>query len=522
MYVSEKFAQVNLTADPNAIKPEDRPVLSLLIQAANFLNAIYLRQVSHYNPQFKQEIEDSQSKRLIESFRIMGGPWDRFDGDKPFYGNIEKPLGAGFYPGDLTREQFEQWLADHPEDKEDFQSFVTVIRHHNDSHILQSIPYSQFYALELNQAAKRLKEAASLTTNASLKNFLNHRADALLSNDYAESDGDWIHLDSDIEVVFGPYETYEDRLFGYKATYEAFIGYRNPEETRRLQHIADIIEDMQASLPISDEMKATRTPGQSSPFVVIDLLSNAGEARVGVQTLAFVLPNDPVVIEKFGTKKVMMKNVQEAKFNAILCPIAERFLSNHALQMITFDAFFRHTILHETGHSLGPKAVKNSDETIIHALSDAYAPIEECKADTTSYYLTHWMYKRGELTLDNLKETYATMIAGFFRSMRFGLTQAHAQANAIQLNFMMENGAVTCDAEGNFDFDIDKMPDTVSKLVQTIMTIEYEGNRDKANDFLNKYAVLSPDLENRIHQLSDLPIDIVCEFDAEKPGFFEV
>jgi hypothetical protein len=169
MFVSEKFAQVVLTADPNAIKPEDRPVLSLLIQAANFLNAIYLRQVSHYNPQFKQEIEDSQSKRLIESFRIMGGPWDRFDGDKPFYGNIEKPLGAGFYPGDLTREQFEQWIADHPEDKEDFQSFVTVIRHHNDSHVLQSIPYSQFYALELNQAAKRLKEAASLASNASLR-----------------------------------------------------------------------------------------------------------------------------------------------------------------------------------------------------------------------------------------------------------------------------------------------------------------------------------------------------------------
>ena len=242
---------------------------------------------------------------------------------------------------------------------------------------------------------------------------------------------------------------------------------------------------------------------------------------VGVQTLAFVLPNDPTVIEKFGTKKVMMKNVQEAKFNAILCPIAERFLSEHALNHVSFDAFFRHTILHETGHSLGPKAVNHSEDTIIHALSDAYAPIEECKADTTSYYLTHWLYQRGELNHQDLEETYATMIAGFFRSMRFGLTQAHAQANAIQLNFFMEQGAIFCDEQGKFDYHLEKLPQAVSKLVETVMNIEYEGNRDKAQEFLKKYAILSPDLEAQLKALNDLPIDIVCEFDADKPEFFD-
>ena len=518
MYVCDKFARVHLGADINMIRPQDRPVLSHIIRASHLLNAIYLRQVSHYNPQFKQEIEDSQSKKLIESFRIMGGPWDRFEDDKPFYGEIEKPMGAGFYPSDMTREELEAWLEKHPEDRASFQDFNTTIRRTADG--LVAVPYSQTYPLELEKAAHLLREASAITDNESLRHFLISRADALLSNDYAESDGAWIHLDSDIEVVFGPYETYEDRLFGYKATFEAFVGYRNPEETKRLNHIAEIIEDMQAALPISDEMKATRQSGQSSPFVVIDLLSNAGEARVGVQTLAFVLPNDPAVIEKHGTKKVMMKNVQEAKFNAILRPIAERFLSTHALGNLSFEAFFRHTILHETGHSLGPKAVKNSTDSIIVSLSDVYAPIEECKADSTSTFLSDWLRRRGELTDKQIEETCATMLAGFFRSLRFGLAQAHARANAIQLNYLIERGAVVIDDNGFYDYRTDKFIQAITDLVTDIMNIEYNGNRDKACDFLAKYAVLSDDLVARLKQLDDLPVDIVCTFEAEKPDFF--
>ena len=490
MYVCDKFARVHLDADVSSIRPEDRPVLSHIIRASHLLNAIYLRQVSHYNPQFKQEIEDSQSKKLIESYRIMGGPWDRFEDDKPFYGSIEKPLGAGFYPSDLTREEFENWIEKHPEDREAFQSFNTTIRRTADG--LAAVPYSQTYPLELEKAAHLLREASAMTDNASLRHFLITRADALLSNDYAESDGAWIHLDSDIEVVFGPYETYED----------------------------EIIEDMQQALPISDEMKGTRQQGQSSPFVVIDLLSNAGEARVGVQTLAFVLPNDPAVIEKHGTKKVMMKNVQEAKFNAILRPIAERFLSAHALSHLSFEAFFRHTILHETGHSLGPKSVKNSSETIIHSLSDTYAPIEECKADSTSTFLSDWLRSRGELSDQQIEETCATMLAGFFRSLRFGLAQAHARANAIQLNYLLERGAVFIDENGFYDYRTEPFIKAITDLVTDIMNIEYCGDRDKANEFLAKYATLSNELTDRLKQLGDLPVDIACTFEAEKPDFF--
>lgn len=519
MFVCDKFAKVQLHADLNSIKQEDRAVLSLLIRAASFLNPIYLRQVSHYNPQFKQEIEDTHSKKLIESFAIMGGPWDRFESDKPFYSNITKPLGAGFYPADITREDFNDWVNEHPEDKEAFLSFTTLIRRREGK--LVSIPYSEAYALELEKASALLREAAGIATNPSLRKFLKLRANALLTNDYAESDAAWIQLDnSDIEVVFGPYETYEDQLFGYKATFEAFIGYRNADETRRLEHIASLVEDMQSALPISDEMKKTRQANQSSPFVVIDLLSTAGESRVGVQTLAFVLPNDPDVIEKYGTKKVMMKNVQEAKFEAILKPIAARFLAPKALEKLSFEAFFRHTILHETGHSLGPKAVKDSEDSIIHCLADTYSAIEECKADTTSMYLTDWLKNRGELNQNDLDETYATMLAGFFRSMRFGLTQAHARANAIQLNFLLEAGSVTCDETGLFDINTEKMPAAISALVQKVMEIEYNGNRDEANAFLDKYAVLSEQLSSKLNALADLPTDIVCKYDAEEPGFF--
>lgn len=519
MFVCDKFARVHLHAHLEDIKPEDRAVLSLLIRAAAFLNPIYLRQVSHYNPQFKQEIEDTHSKKLIESFAIMGGPWDRFEQDAPFYGNITKPLGAGFYPADMTREDFNAWIEEHPEDKDAFMSFTTLIRRRDGR--LVSIPYSHAYALELERAAALLREAAGMASNPSLRHYLMERADALLTNDYAKSDAAWIQLeDSDIEVVFGPYETYEDQLFGYKATFEAFIGYRNADETRRLEHIASLVDEMQQALPISDEMKETRQANQSSPFVVIDLLSTAGEAKVGVQTLAFVLPNDPVVIEKYGTKKVMMKNVQEAKFDAILKPIAERFLKPQMLEKLSFDAFFRHTILHETGHSLGPKEVRNSDDSIIHSLAETYSAIEECKADTTSMYLTEWLKNRGELTDKELEETYATMLAGFFRSMRFGLTQAHARANAIQLNYLLEAGAVSCDSDGLFEVHVDKMPLAMTSLVKKVMELEYEGSREAANAFLDKYAVLSDALSERLKSLSDVPTDIVCQYDAEAPGFF--
>ncbi len=518
MFVCDKFAPVCLRASLDDIKPEDRAVLALLIRAAAFLNPIYLRQVSHYNPQFKQEIEDTHSKKLIDSFAIMGGPWDRFEADRPFYGNITKPLGAGFYPADMTQDEFNAWIEAHPEDREAFMSFTTLIRRRDGG--LKSIPYSQAYSLELEKAAALLREAAGMVANPSLRHYLLTRAKALLTDDYAESDAAWINLEnSDIEFVFGPYETYEDGLLGYKATFEAFIGYRNADETKRLEHIASIVEDMQQALPIPAQMKATRQEGQSSPFVVMDLLSASGEARVGVQTLAFVLPNDPVVIDKYGTKKVMMKNVQAAKFEAILKPIAEPFLTPEAFGRVSFDAFFRHTIMHETGHSLGPKAVENSEDSIIHCLAEHYSSIEECKADMTSIYLTHWLYERGELTLDELHATYATMLAGFFRSLRFGLTQAHARANAIQLNYLIETGAVVR-CNGRFDLCMEKIPGAVRDLVSQIMTIEYHGNRCEAASFLEKYCVLPEDVAAKFEELSSIPVDIVCRYEAEDPGFF--
>ena len=520
MFACEKFAKVDIRTDIHAIDNEDRRVLPLLIRAAACLNPIYLRQVSSLNPQFKQEIEDTHSQRLIDSFNIMAGPWDRFEGDKPFYGTIEKPLGAGFYPSDMTRDQFEAWCASHPDDEAKLRSFTTVIRRQANGDLV-AVPYSEAYALELKKAADLLHEAARETRNPSLSNYLMLRAKALLSNDYAASEAAWIGLDSNIEFVFGPYETYEDQLFGYKATYESFVAYKIAEESARLRHIADLAEAMQLALPMSDEMRKTRTPQVPSPFVVADLLSTAGEARFGIQTLAFVLPNDPEVIGQYGTKKVMLRNIQHAKFDAILRPIAARFLSHKAMSKIGFDAFFRHTILHETGHSLGVKAVAHTGDSIIQALADVYAPIEECKADTISTFLSFWFAERGELTREALDETCATLLAGFFRSLRFGLTQAHARANAIQLNYYMAHGAVTIDGAVLFDYDIDAIGSTAKKLIAEVLDIQYEGSRQRANDFLAQYAILSPDISSRLEALNDIPIDIACQYEAERDGFFD-
>lgn len=520
MFACEKFAKVDIQTDVHAIEREDRAVLPLIIRAAACLNPVYLRQVSSLNPQFKQEIEDTHSQRLIDSFHIMAGPWDRFNDDKPFYGSIEKPLGAGFYPSDMTREAFESWCDAHPDEKDALTSFTTVVRRAADGGLV-AVPYSQAYELELKKAADLLHEASRETRNPSLARYLKSRAEALLTNDYAQSEADWIALDSNIELVFGPYETYEDRLFGYKAAFEAFVAYKNREESARLERIAALIDEMQDALPLTDAMKSTRAAQAPSPFVVADLLSTAGEARVGIQTLAFVLPNDPEVVQKYGTKKVMLKNVQHAKFEAILRPIAARFLSPQAIQNLSFEAFFRHTILHETGHSLGVKAVENSEASIILALADAYSPIEECKADAISTFLTFWQASRGELQPSDVEATCATLLAGFFRSMRFGLTQAHARANAIQLNYYLENGAVFCDAHGLFGYEIEKIGETTRKLIAEIEQIQYSGDRARAYRFLERYAVLSQDLTERLEKLSDLPIDIACRYEAEQNGFFD-
>ncbi|MCL2326279.1 MAG: peptidase [Proteobacteria bacterium] len=520
MHACDKFAPIHLSADISSISPEDRVVLSYLVQAAKRLDDVYLRQVSPLNPQFKQEIEDTGQRKLIDSYRIMGGPWDRLDAEKPFYGSIEKPPGAGFYPSDITQEEFRAWIAAHPQDEADFLSCCTIIRRQDNE--LRAIPYSKAYAHELEQAAELLQTAAEHTTSASLKHYLNARAKALGTNDYAESDAAWIALEgTNIEFVFGPYETYEDKLFGYKAAFEAFIGYRDAGETARLKTLSGLLPQMQQALPIDDALKATQTEHDPSPFLVMNLLTTAGEARYGVQTLAFVLPNDPEVIRRYGTKKVMMRNVQEAKFGAILKPIAERFVAPGILSDVSFSAFFRHTILHETAHSLGPKAVQSSTYSIQHHLAESYAPIEECKADATANFLAHWQFEQGELSEAELRQTYATMIAGFFRSMRFGLNQAHARANAIQLNFLLERGGIVCDAEGLFNYDYSILPGAIADLVAIVMNLEYEGDAAKAADFLARYAVLDAALLSRLTQLHDIPIDIAPHYDADQEGFFE-
>lgn len=510
-YPCDKFAHVCLDIQNDSIDPRDEALLAELIKAAKILDAVYLRQVSPLNAQFKQEIEDLGDPKLLQSYHIMAGPWDRLNNDAPFYGHSPKPLGAGFYPAHISAQELRQWLHNHPEDREAFESYTTIIVSEDDK--LKAEPYSKAFAVELGKCAQHLRSAALLTQNPSLQRFLNSRAQALLDDDYRQSDIDWIHLKDDrLEIIFGPYEVYEDKLLGLKACFECYIGYKVPMQTRAIQRFASFIPQMQQALPIDENLKVKSDSGTQSPFTVIDLLYASGEAAYGIQTMALVLPNDPDIAKEHGTKKVLLRNVQQAKFDKILLPIAAHFVEASQLHLVNFDAFFRHALLHETGHSLGPRTVQNTDLPIYRALNTAYSPIEEAKADSLAVFLTHWLIQQDELPHSCLASAFATMIAGFFRAMRFGLGSAHAKANAIQLNYLLESGAITHNDSLVFRFDDEKLPAAVQALVSTLITLQSSGNEDKALDFIKKYTQIDPQILSKLQELQDIPVDIAPQY----------
>ncbi|MFA5625140.1 MAG: hypothetical protein WC966_08825 [Bradymonadales bacterium] len=511
-YPCEKFANVSLTVESTNLPTKDKAAVSELIKAAKLLEDVYLRQVSPLNFQYKQEIEDTGKQKLIQSFRIMAGPWDRLNEDAPFYGHNEKPRGAGFYPADLTPERFREWLQKHPEDRSAFESYTTLIEATDEG--LKALPYSKAFSRELEKCAQHLQNAAQLCTNESLSRFLKQRAQSLLDNDYAKSEVAWLEVtDSEIEVVFGPYEVYEDKLLGLKACFECYIGLRDAMQTRALRRFADFVPQMQAALPIDEELKPTELEQGESRFVVIDLLFASGEAAHGPQTLALVLPNDPEVIQNHGSKKVLFRNVQHAKFDKILIPIAAEFMNKEQLTLVNFDAFFRHTLLHETGHSLGPKHTRHTPTLAIHrALNTAYSPIEEAKADTLALYLTHWLVEQNELPADAVPSAYATMLAGFFRALRFGLGSAHAKANAIQLNYYIEFGAITHDDALVFSYDAQKLPEANRQLVAKLIELEAEGDEEVALAFVQKYAQIRPEIAEKLQSLTAIPVDIAPNY----------
>ena len=509
----DQIATVDLTGtDTSFLNDEQRQVVNLLIEAAGYMDEIYLRQVSRANPQVRADIvasDHAEKELLLKMFDRHFGPWDTLDEDHPFWSDVSKPKGAGFYPTDITKEEFAAWIEAHPEDADAFSSWYTIISRKDGGLVAE--PYSKVYAEYLNPAAAKLREAADITSNPSLKKFLSLRAEAFLDDDYYASEMAWMDLkDTPIEVVIGPYEVYTDKLYNTKTAFEAFITIKNPEESAALAKYKDWLVDMEKNLPVEESYK-NFSRGFESPIAVTYQIHGGGDNVPGVQTIAFNLPNDELVREAKGAKKVLLNNVLGAKFDLILEPMSEHVLVAEQSKMLVKKYMSFETLFHELAHSLGPgKIVVDGRQTEVRAeLQELYSTIEEGKADVMGAYNILYMMERGELPVSEKKAFLATYFTGLFRATRWGTDEAHGGGAAYQYSYFKEVGAVSWDeTEDRFRVDFDKLEQAISDLTGIVVVLEGNGNYTDAKAFLDKYRNLDANAKKVIAATSHLPTDI--------------
>jgi len=517
----QRLAQLPRTTvdyDRSQLSESDRAVVAKLIEAAKQIDELYWRQVSEENPAWREQlykqIDTPLGRAGYDYFIANKGPWDRIKSDEPFIGTMKKPEGAGFYPADMHKEEFEAYLAAHPNQKDELTGLFTVVR--RDGVNFVGVPFSAYYRDFLIPASARLREAAKLTTDASLRTFLEKRAEAFLNDDYRDSDMAWMDLNGTLEVVIGPYEVYEDNLFNYKASYEAFICAVDAAESAKLAAYAKALPDMERNLPEPEEYKNPNR-GAESPIKVVQEIYTAGDARRGVQTAAFNLPNDEFVREKKGSKKVLLKNVINAKYKQSGNPIAQRVLDESQLPMLSFDAFFNQILFHELSHGLGPGMITLPSGERVDSrmpLKNLYSTIEETKADVLGLWNIVYAQQHNLLTAFDEKQLYATYAGLMFRSMRFGIGEAHGRGTAIQWNWLREKGGITPMANGRFTVDFAKFREGVKSLSTELLTIEATGDFNRANALLEKYGKVTPEIESVNAKLSDIPVDITPVFPA--------
>ena len=518
--IRERLSQLPRTPidyDRALLDPKETQVVEKLVEASRFMNDIFLVQVSADNPELRERVmratqQNPAANWALALFDVNKGPWDRLKENEPFIGNRPKPPGAGFYPADMTKEEFDKWVADHPQDKDAFQGLFTVIRRQGTT--LVAVPYSRAYGQALEAAALKLKEAAALTGNASLRDYLTKRAAAFLSDDYYASDIAWMDLDSNVEVVIGPYEVYEDKLFNYKASFESFVTVRDRAETDKLAVYAKHLRDMEANLPIPEAHKRLNRKFES-PIRVVQEIYTAGDARRGVQTSAFNLPNDERVREAKGSKKVLLKNVMDAKFRQSGRPIAERTLVAAEVPNVSFDAYFNHVLFHELAHGIGPGIIKGPDGRDVDSrllLKETYSTIEEAKADVAGLWSLLLAIDRKWLTHVTEAQLYATYTGLMFRTMRFGIDDAHGRGTAIQWNWFREKGGIEPAADGRFRTDATKVREAIRSLGNELLMIEATGDSARSKALLEKYGKATPEIQAVIAKLTDIPVDITPVF----------
>ena len=493
-----RFAPVQLQADESKLSAGDQKALAKLLEAARVIDDIFLKQVWSGNVALRAKLAADSSalgKARLHYFDLNKGPWSELDDHAAFLPNVppKKLPGANFYPEDMTKAEFEAWANDSA------RGFFAIVRRGADKN-LRSEPYSVAYKSDLARAAKLLEEAAALTTNKSLQNFLRLRAKSFVSDDYYASDVAWMQLDAPIDITIGPYETYMDEVFGYKAAFEAYVTLRDDEETAKLKMFADHLQEIENNLPVDPKFRNPKI-GALAPIRVVNQVLATGDGAHGVRTAAFNLPNDERIVQKMGSKRVMLKNVQEAKFSKTLEPIAKRVLAPADQRDLNFNAFFTHILAHEMTHGLGPQ------NNVRQSLKELHSAIEEAKADATGLFMMQYLFDH-KLVPAAERQLYTTFLASSFRTLRFGVHEAHGKGMALQFNYLLDKGAFVARPDGTFDVDFAKIQPAVRDLVHDLLTIEATGDYASAKKMLDQLAVIRPPVQQALAKLTDIPTDI--------------
>ena len=500
-----KYAEVKLTSNLRHLSANQKLALKEMIAAAEIMDKLFWRQ-SYGDPAGLKTL--TQDPEALKYAAINYGPWDRLQGNRPFLEGVgDKPLGAQFYPEDMSKEEFE---ASDISNKSDLYSLIR----RDTKGKLYSLPYNLAFGSELEQAANHLRRAAELVGEPQLQTYLLARADALESNDYQASDLAWMDMkENSLDLVIGPIETYEDRLFGYRAAFEAYVLVKDQDWSRKLARYAKFLPELQRGLPVPEEYKA-ETPGTDSDLNAYDVIYYAGDCNAGSKTIAINLPNDEEVQLKKGSRRLQLKNAMKAKYDKIMRPIADVLIVEDQRKLLTFDAFFANTMFHEVAHGLGIKKVvtPGSDVLVKDALKELSGTLEEGKADILGVYMIEALTERGELPKRELESQYLTYMAGIFRSIRFGASSAHGVANLARFNYFAEQGAFTRDpASGLYRVDMQKMAQANNALASLTLKLQGDGDYEGTKAFLDKYGIVSAELQADLDRLKEIPTDIVFE-----------
>ncbi|MGK2935864.1 MAG: dipeptidyl-peptidase 3 family protein [Gemmatimonadaceae bacterium] len=505
-----KYTPVTLAADASGLSASERRMLPLLIDAARVMHDAFWMQSYGNRDSLLRSITDPRARQFAE---INVGPWDRLDDNAPFIAGVgPKPDGANLYPRDMTKAEFEAAVAAGGARADSLKSLYTIVRRDAQGRLI-AIPYHHAFAAQHQLAARKLREAAALAEDAGLRRYLTLRADALLDDDYQESDLAWMDMKSNtLDIIVGPIETYEDALFGYKAAHEGYVLVKDKTWSDRLSKYAGMLPALQRGIPVPDAYKQ-ETPGSDSDLGAYDVVYVAGDANNGSKTIAINLPNDEEVQLRKGTRRLQLKNAMRAKFDKILLPIARELIVADQLGNVTFDAFFSNVMFHEVAHGLGIKNTINGSGPVRTALKERYSALEEGKADILGLYMIRELHSQGELGAASLDDNYVTFLASLFRSVRFGAASAHGRANVAAFNFLQEVGAFARGADGKYRVDPVKMRQGADTLSRLILTLQGDGDYEGVGRFNERYGMIGPTLRADLDRLETrgIPVDIVYE-----------